>query len=91
LKELSRLAVRRLVPGENLVRYVPELPLPESLKLYMLFAAEKPMGGAGESLSECNSSDEGDWVDDEDDEDVLPPLHCTLGESDSDSDSSYDG
>ncbi len=41
LKELSRLAIRRSIRGRNLARYVPALPLPDALKKYMLFSAER--------------------------------------------------
>ncbi len=42
LKQLSRLAILRSIRAQNLVRNVPALPLPDSLKQYLLFSAERP-------------------------------------------------
>jgi hypothetical protein len=42
LKQLSRLAVRQCIRAQNLARYVPSLPLPDGMKEYLMFSAERP-------------------------------------------------
>jgi hypothetical protein len=75
LKQLSRLAVRRSIRAQNLARYVPALPLPDSLKQYLVFSAERP--GEDEApvddhvpayppLAASASEESGDEEDDED-------------------------
>jgi hypothetical protein len=72
LQELSRLVIRRSVRGQNLVRHVHDgslrvrgLPLPESLKQYLLFARERPadVDDAADDVSDKASFDEDNSTD----------------------------
>jgi hypothetical protein len=58
LKQQCRLAIRRCVPAQNLARYVPALPLPDALKQYMLFSAERQTDDEHALLDDCLSDNE---------------------------------
>jgi hypothetical protein len=70
LKHLSRLAIRRSIRGQNLARYVPALPLPDVLRQYMLFSAERVVDeevALKEDLFDYESSEQEEDDDEQDD------------------------